>query len=233
MKRTVKDVMTKTVVVVQDAAPFKEIARLMQEYRASALPVVDEEGRLLGIVSEADLLLKEDPGFEGERHLFEGRFRRVQREKAFGLVAGQLMTAPVYTVVPDTPLAEAARLMHDKGVKRLPVVDARGVVLGIVSRADVVKIFLRSDDEIDREIRDEVLFKTLWLEPNTVHVRVREGVVALEGQLERRSLIPVLVEMVHRVDGVIGVENRLSYLEDDAAPLAPVGTFPWAVGGAP
>ncbi len=223
--------MTRAVVVVDEWAPFKEIARLMQEYRVSALPVVRGDGRLVGIVSEADLLLKEGRP-EGGRRLLEGPRRRLEREKAEGLVASQLMTTPVVITGPDASLSVAARLMHRRGVKRVPVVDEEGRVVGIVSRADLLKVFLRPDDEIEREVSEDVIRRALWIDPDRVRVRVRDGVVTLEGQLERRGLIRVLVEMVRGVDGVVGVQDRLSY-ELDNDGVRSEGPWPWVGLGTP
>lgn len=225
MKR-VEDVMTRTVVVVTDSSPFKDVVRKMQEYRVSAVPVVDDAGRLVGIVSEGDLILKEDPELEGEPRFLEGREHRAAREKHAGLVAGQLMTVPVVTVTPEASLGEAARLMHRHQVKRLPVVGPDGGVLGIVSRADLLKVFLREDAEIAREVREDVIRRTLWIEPSTIRVMVRHGVVSMEGQIERRSLIPVLTGLVQSVEGVVGVEDRLTYLEDDTVPSHEL-PLPW------
>jgi len=231
MKRTVSDVMTRTVVVVHAGAPFKDVVRRMQEYRVSALPVVDDDGRLVGIVSEGDLILKEDPDLDDAGHLFEGRQRRHEREKAAALVARELMTTPVVTVPPDATLGEAARLMHRKGVKRLPVVDGAGRIHGILSRPDLLKVFLRDDADIEHEVREDVVRRTLWIDPDTVLVSVHDGVVRLEGQLERRSLIPVLDRLVTAVEGVVGVDERLTYVVDDTAP-SPDIPMPWtAVGG--
>jgi CBS domain-containing protein len=218
MQRTVQDVMTRTVVVVNDSAPFKEVVRLMQESGVSALPVVDADGRLVGIVSEGDLILKEDPNLEGEGHLFESRQHRTERQKAAGLVATQLMTAPVITVAPGAALGEAARLMHHHAVKRLPVVGPEGTVVGIVSRADLLKVFLREDADIAHQVTEDIVRRTLWIDPATIRVTVNEGVVSLDGQIERRSLIPVLVGLVRALEGVVGVENHLSYLVDDTTP---------------
>lgn len=225
MKRTVQDVMTRTVVVVNESALFKDVVRLMLEYRVSALPVVDADGLLAGIVSEGDLILKEDPSLERPVHLLERRRHRVEREKAAGLIARELMTTPVVAVAPAATLGEAARLMHDKGIKRLPVVDGDGRVLGIVSRRDLLKVFLRDDHEIYDEITEDVIRRTLWIDPTTIRVVVRDGVVALDGQLERRSLVPVLVGLVEGVEGVIGVEEHLTYLEDDIS--SPGLAFPF------
>jgi CBS domain-containing protein len=229
-KRTVSDVMTRTVVVVHVTTPFKDVVRRMQEYRVSALPVVDDDGRLVGLVSEADLILKEDPELEESGRLFQGRHRRADREKAAGLLASELMTAPVVTVTPDATLGEAARLMHRKGVKRLPVVGVDGTIHGILSRSDLLKVFLRDDADIEHEVREDVVRRTLWIDPDTVTVSVRDGVVHLDGQLERRSLIPVLERLVTAVEGVVGVEEHLTFGVDDttSSPEIPV---PWTAVG--
>jgi CBS-domain-containing membrane protein len=226
MQKTVKDVMTRTVVVVRDSTPFKELVRRMQEHRVSAVPVVDEDGRAIGIVSEADLILKEDPYLEGDAHLFERRRLRLEREKHSAGTAAALMTSPAITVRPDAPLGEAARLMTGHGVKRLPVVGPDGRVVGIVSRADLLKVFLRSDADIARAIREDVIRRTLWIDPLTIRVLVEDGVATLEGQVERRSLIPVLIGLVHAIDGVVDVRNRLTFETDDTAPSNEL-PLPW------
>lgn len=213
MHLTVQDVMTSTVVTVADSAPFKEIVRLMQVHGVSALPVVDAQGRLAGIVSEADLLPKEASESNGERHLFGSR--RKMAHKASGLVAAQLMSAPVAAVGPDVTLREAARLILERKVKRLPVVDAGGRIIGIVSRADLLKVFLRPDNEILDEVTKRVLLRTLCLEPDTVKATVREGVVRLDGVVEHRSMLPLVVGLVRGVDGVVGVDSHLGYEVDD------------------
>ncbi|HSJ50266.1 MAG TPA: CBS domain-containing protein [Actinomycetota bacterium] len=227
MKRTVSDVMTRAIVSVNAFTPFKDIVRLMQEYRVSAVPVVDEDDRVMGLVSEGDLILKEDPDLEGEPRLLEGVHRRHDRSKAAGLIASELMSAPVVTVGPDASLAEAARLMHQRTVKRLPVVDPEnGAILGIVSRTDLLKVFLRDDAEIAAEIRDDVIRRTLWIDPDTIRVVVRDGVVSIKGQVERRSLIPVIERLVLSTEGVVAFEPELSYLADDTAPSTDL-PMPW------
>jgi CBS domain-containing protein len=228
MKSTVKDVMTKKVVVVRDSAPFKEVVRLMNEFRMSALPVVDEVGKLVGIVSEADLLLKEEYPEPGDSEWFEGRRRRRERIKAAGVLVSELMTGDVVTVGPDESLSVAAKRMHGHRIKRLPVVDDTGAVLGIVSRSDLLKVFLRSDQDIQREIVEDVIERTLWLDRTTISVTVREGVVGLAGEIERRSLVPILVGLVLGVDGVVGVDTRLTWDVDDVAPPPDLLT-PWGV----
>jgi CBS domain-containing protein len=226
VKQTVGDVMTRAVVVVRDSTPFKEIVRRMDDHRVSAVPVVDGAGRLVGVVSEADLLLKEDPRLEGDAGFFERRQRRAERDKHAGLVAAELMSSPPITVTADATLADAARLLHRHAVKRLPVVGPDGQVVGIVSRADLLRVFLRDDADIAREISEDIVRRTLWIDPTTIRVMVHDGVVRLNGQIERRSLIPVLAGLVLSVEGVVGMESHLSYLIDDTAPPADL-PLPW------
>jgi len=228
MKRTVSDVMTRTVVSVDASAPFKDIVRRMQDYRVSAVPVVDEDDIVLGIVSEGDLLLKEDEDLEGEPRFLDGARRRRDRSKAAGRIASELMTIPVITIGPDATLGEAARLMHRHAVKRLPVVDRKGgSILGIVSRKDLLKVFLREDAEIAQEIREDVIRRTLWIDPHTIRVVVREGIVTMEGQLVPRSLLPILERLVLTTEGVVAFESRLSYPPDDALATGYSSDAPW------
>jgi len=222
MGRRVRDVMTPEVVTVEEETPFKEITQLLADCHISALPVLDSDGRVVGIVSEADLLLKEEfPEGPAGGHLFQGRRQRATRAKAAGDTAVELMTAPAITVGPDASVAEAARLLHRHQVKRLPVVDPAGPLLGIVSRADLLKVFLRSDAEIAQEVRQDVLTRAMWVDPDIVTVQARDGVVTLTGQLERRSLIPIAVSLVHGLDGVVDVVDRLSFEVDDSPIMVP------------
>jgi CBS-domain-containing membrane protein len=222
MRRRVRDVMTPDVVTVDEHTPLKEITQLLADCRISAVPVLDPDARVVGVVSEADLLPKEElpEGPPGAR-LLEGRRRRQTRVKATGDTAVELMTAPAITIAPDASLAEAARLLHRHQIKRLPVLDPAGPLAGIVSRADLLKVFLRSDDQIAREVRQDVLRRALWVDPDTVDVEVRDGVVTLTGQLERRSLIPITVSLVHGVAGVVEVVDRLGFEFDDRTITVP------------
>ena len=222
MGRRVRDVMTQEVVTVNEHASFKDVAMLIAERRVSAVPVLDREGRVLGIVSEADLVLKEEyPEGPPEGRMFQGRRRRIAQAKAAGDTAAELMTAPAVTIGPDASVAEAARLLHHNGIKRLPVVDPAGPLLGIVSRADLLKVFLRSDADIAQEIREQVLMLAMWMNPDTVAIDVRGGVVTLTGQLERRSLIPITVSLVRGLDGVVDVVDRLTFELDDTPIMVP------------
>ena len=222
MRRRVRDVMTREVVTVDEQTPFKEITQVLADCRISAVPVLDTDGRVVGMVSEADLLLKEEyPEGPPGGWVLEGRHRRGVRAKAAGDTAVELMTAPAITIDPDATLAEAARLMHRHQIKRLPVVDPAGPLLGIVSRADLLKVFLRGDEAIARDVRQDVLQRALWVDPDSVGVEVRDGVVTLTGQLERRSQIPIAVSLVHGVDGVVDVVDRLGFEVDDTPIMVP------------
>ena len=221
----VRDVMTTEVVTAEPSTRFKEIAALLAQHRISAVPVVDADRRVLGIVTEADLLLKQEhPDPKADVSLIWTRRRRRQRAKAAAAVAGKLMTAPAVTVPPTATVTEAARRMHTARIKRLPVVNERGQLLGIVSRADLLKVFTRPDEAIRSEIINDVIVGDLMMNPSRFFIDVDDGVVVLQGRVERRSLIPYLVRAVHHVEGVVRVENRLSFDVDDYDPAM---AYPW------
>ncbi|MHC3469872.1 CBS domain-containing protein [Streptomyces sp. 7R007] len=200
---TVSDVMTQTVVAVGSEASFKEIVELLDQWKVSALPVLAGEGRVVGVVSEADLLLKEEL-----RDVEEIEGGVVERAKAGAVTAGELMSTPAVTVHADASLAEAARIMARRQVKRLPVVDSVGMLQGVVSRGDLLKVFLRGDEEIAEEIRHTVLGRL----PVTTRltVSVADGVVTLGGTLADRSLVPVVARAVRAVEGVVDVRPDLA-----------------------
>jgi CBS domain-containing protein len=211
--------MTTDVVCASRETPYKELAWLLVERGLSALSVVDDRHHVVGIVSEADLLLKEAFPLRTERPpLLERRRQRIQRAKAHGTTAADVMTTPVVTIDEDATVAEAARLMHGKDLKRLPVQDVVGRLVGIVTRSDLLKVFLRPDQEIRREVLEGVIHHDVLMGTGRFDVVVIDGVVVLEGMCERRSLIPILVRAVYAVDGVVGVENRLSFDVDDTQP---------------
>jgi CBS domain-containing protein len=226
MRRKVGDVMTNDVVTVRDTTPFKEIVGLLEEHHVSAVPVVDRRKRLVGIVTEADLLVKERHGRPEPPPFLEGHRSRAERAKARARVASELMTAPVITVTPFETIAEAARLMHRHNVKRLPVVDADGDLLGIVGRADLLKVFLRSDGEIRQEVEENIIQRLLKWDPASVRVTVRDGVVSMSGRLPRKTQVEILVGLVYGIEGVVGVDNRLTFEFDDEVR----GVLPWPVG---
>jgi CBS domain-containing protein len=170
---------------------------------------------LAGPATAGDAHKEEFPEGPDDRWRIEHRRRRTARAKAAGDTAAELMTAPAVTVGPEASVAEAAKLLERHGIKRLPVVDEAGRLVGIASRADLLKVFLRSDEDIRREIREDVLLHTMWVDPSTFTVDVRDGVVTLAGPLEFRSLIPIAVRLVHGVDGVVDVVDRLWFEVDD------------------
>jgi CBS-domain-containing membrane protein len=219
MNSLVRDVMTTDVVTVEAWTPFKEIVARLAEHRISAVPVMDNDGRVLGVVTEADLLLKQEhPDPELDIPLAWSKHRRLEREKAAAAVAGKLMTTPAVTVPPTATVTDAARRMHAAGVKRLPVVDEAGRLVGIVSRADLLKVFTRTDEAIRREIMQDVIVGDFMMDPSRFFIHVNDAMVVLQGRVERRSLIPYLVRAVHAVEGVIQVEVRLTYDVDDHDP---------------
>jgi CBS domain-containing protein len=227
MTSLVRDVMTTGVVTVDPWTPFREIVTRLAEHRISAAPVVDAEGNVLGVVTEADLLLKQEHAdLELNVPLAWNRRRRLEREKAAAVVAGGLMTTPAIVVPPTATVTEAARRMHTSGVKRLPVVNEAGRLAGIVSRADLLKVFNRSDEAIWREIMDDVIAGDFIMDPSRFFIDVVDGVVVLQGRVERSRLIAFLVRAVHAVEGVVRVEDRLTFDLDDRDP-DPATTYPF------
>jgi CBS domain-containing protein len=215
MHSLVKDLMTTPVVTVEPTTPFKEIVARLAQHRVSAVPVVDNDQRVLGVVSEADLLLKEEfPEPEKDLPRWSTRRARLERGKAAASVAHDLMTVAVMSIAPEATVAEAARRMHTARVKRLPVVEG-GRLVGILSRGDLLKVFDRSDADIRREIIEDVIVGEFMMAPSRFFLHVTDGVVVLQGRVERRSLLPYVVRAVQGVEGVVRVENRLAYDLDD------------------
>ncbi|WP_031174116.1 CBS domain-containing protein [Streptomyces durhamensis] len=207
--RIVSDVMTQTVAAVGRRAPFKEIVQLMQDWQVSALPVLEGEGRVVGVVSEADLLPKEELRDDPDAGYLQLR-QPVDVAKASALTAGDLMSSPAVTVRGGATLAEAARIMAHEGVKTLPVVDDAGLLAGIVSRADLLKVFLRDDEDIAEEVRREIASYLFPPPASAVHVEVHDGVVTLTGRLADSALVPVAARLIRAVEGVVGVEFDLA-----------------------
>ncbi|MEV5743906.1 CBS domain-containing protein [Microbispora rosea] len=229
MHMKVRDVMTSEVASVNGSTPLRDVAGVLIAHDVSAAPVVDGEGHVVGVVSEADLLRKEEfrEQFyrEGYRPPLRARLREAvghraarSQERARGVTAAELMSAPPVTTRPYTSVVSAARQMSQHGVKRLPVVDDEGVLVGIISRHDLLKVLARADADIAHEIREDVIGNCLWADLSGVEVSVSEGVVTLTGGLERRSQARVLTRMVERTNGVIGVVDRLEWKDDDVGP---------------
>ncbi len=216
--RRVGDVMITKVITARPSTPFKQLVELLAVHRIGGVPVVDEDGRVQGVVSEADLLLKEEYPRDHEPGLGERLRHRGDQARSHGMVAKNFMSSPAVAIGEDATVGEAARLMDARRVKRLPVVDELGRLVGIVSRADLLRVFLRSDEEIGEEVRTEVIRRQMGMEPGRFFVDVDRGVVTLKGRCERRSLIPVLTRLVYAVDGVVHVAQRLGWDLDDTLP---------------
>lgn len=221
--RTVSDVMTSRVHVASSLAPFKYLVRLIEENRVSAIPIVDQQGVPIGIVSEADLLLKERRhDLESSEDVPHLQKRRRERAKAGGTVASEIMTSPAITVAFDTGLSQAAHMMQEKNVRRLVVVDARGRIAGIVSRSDLLQVFLRTDDELREEVVGTLIPALLLTSPERIGVEVRSNVVMLSGEVDRKSDAKILARMTRDLDGVVSVVAHLRFRWDDSAEPATV-----------
>ena len=210
------DLMTADVVTVRPGTPLKEAARLMVAARVSGLPVTDDAGVLVGIITEGDYLHREIERERPHRHgLLDALLGGEAHSLAVAETVGEAMRSPVVTIDPDATLAEAARVMSAKDVKRLPVLGREGEVIGIISRADVVAAFTRPDELIEDEIREDVIRRILFVDPATIGVTVDDGIVTLRGTLPNKSDARLLDELSRRLDGVVAVENQLEWRVDD------------------
>ena len=213
----VEDVMTRDVATVVEQTPYRQIVDLLAERRVGAVPVVDDFGHVRGVVSEADLLHKvEWMGEPHERRVFEGARQRRARRKGEAGIARELMTCPAVTTSPHTSLVAAAKLMDREQVKRLPVVDDLGRVVGIVTRSDLLRVHLRPDADIRHDVVQEVLRRVLAVREGSVRVEVRDGVVTMTGRLDRRSAVDIAGRLAARVSGVVEVVNELDFDFDDS-----------------
>ena len=212
----VQEIMTRDVVTVGPDADLRDVAKFLVDNSISGVPVCGMRRELLGIVSEGDILVKEGGLRKRDLRLL-GRVRgtATKAQKARAVTVREAMTTPVVTISPHTSVAEAARRMSDLGIKRLPVVQDDKLV-GIVSSTDLVRAFVRSDDEIRREIREDLLLRTLWLEvPEAVEVHVDRGAVRLSGQVETATDAALLEKLVARVPGVVSVHAEVGWRFDD------------------
>jgi CBS domain-containing protein len=203
----VSDVMTTKVVSVTENASYRHIAELLTKHHLTALPVVAPEGQVVGVVSEADLIRKQER-HEHAEHKAGWQFRPAARTKAEARTAAEVMTAPAITISPDALLGTAARLMGAHHIKRLPVINDDGTMVGIVSRADLLKVFVRPDAEIAAEARD-VLTRILLADPAAVQVNAYDGVITLTGRLGSDLEIAAAVRLIEAIDGVVAVTSRL------------------------
>jgi CBS domain-containing protein len=220
MNATVRDVMTGSVVALRRDASYKQIVSVLRRYRVSACPVLDDADRVIGVVSEADLLYKEtDPDFPAG--LIRLEWRLGAASKATAVIAGQLMTAPAVTIGPDASVVEAARLMQGRRIKRLPVVNRAGRLVGIVSRTDVLSVFERPDADIWDEVTKVIIGAEFALDPDGFEVTVRSGIVTVTGMMDQRETALRLLARVRHAEGVVSVRDRLSY--PPAGPLQDPG----------
>lgn len=223
--KTVRDVMSPSVISVRPETSLKEVAQLLVDCKVSGLPVVDEGGAVLGIVSEADFLIKEQ-GIEAVRRrrlariIGESRESRSQLAKIGALTAGEAMTAPAVTISASSRIAEAAAAMTAHGVKRLPVLED-GRLVGIVTRADLVRAFVRTDEDLARTIREDILLRTLWLDPVLFTVSVTNGAASIVGHVERRSTAELIYQVVGMVPGIMTVQAEVSWSLDDSRTGTP------------
>ncbi|MBB6171930.1 CBS domain-containing protein [Nocardiopsis mwathae] len=230
MTATVRDVMTTDVVTIGPDTAFKDIANCIITKNVAALPVVDR-GRVVGVVSESDLVHKAEFQPEGDeghldsgyrepmrawlRHALGGVGGASARDKALAEKADRLMSRNVVTAHPDASVVQAARVMDRYDVKQLPVVDEHGHLVGIVSRRDLLRVFVRKDADIARDVGTALGRAPRWLEPGSISFTVQDGMVTLEGRLEQHSHVPVLLQLVQSVDGIVGVHDRLTWNVDD------------------
>jgi len=218
---TVDDVMTHEVVTVDSSASYRYLVDLLTAHRFSAVPVVDSARRVIGVVSEADLLRKiEYAGSEGPR-LFDGRRHRTDRAKATARTAADLMSTPPVVAPLGTSIAAAARHLDARHVKRLPVVDADGRLAGIVTRGDLLKVHLRGDDDIRADIETGVLRPYLADDANAITVAVADGVVTVSGAVYRRSDADLVDRLVRQVAGVVSATSSLAFSFDDREVPSP------------
>lgn len=228
------DVMTRSVITVGPDAPLREVAALLDEHRISGVLVVDEHGSLLGVVSEADFLVEAQGGPPVHRSAIARLFWRhpdptEPGDRHYAKTAGELMTSPVITIGPAALVADAAALMTRERINRLPVVED-GRLVGIVTRADLVRSYVRSDEQLAAAVRDEVLMKTLWLDPTAFEVTVVNGVATIRGQVDRRSSAEMIARTAVLVPGVRDVVNEVAWTIDDAdlKDPTPGAEFPYS-----
>lgn len=209
MSSTVGDVMTTSVVAVRTSADFKEIVWALRHYRVSACPVIDDDDRVVGLVSGTDLLCKQAEG-ELPAGLVRLSWRLSEETKAAAATAEQLMTTPAVVIGPGAQIADAARLMQREQIRRLPVVDAGDRLVGIVTKCDLLSIFERPDADVWADVA-KVLAGEVTLDAADFEVTVRRGVVTISGQVTKREVALNLLARIRHAEGVVTVRDRLSY----------------------
>lgn len=211
---TVRNVMTESVITAGESATFPEMARLLAQHPGGALPILDVDGVMVGIVSGTDLLPKE--ALPPAPHLWPQRSLTAETVKAEAITAGDVMSSPIVSAYPGEPLSVAVRRMLDHNVSQLPVLEKDGRLVGILSRQDALRAFERGDEEIRLDIVDGVLPRWMGIKPDTIEVSVAGGIVLLRGGLERRSEATTLGHLAASLDGVVAVDNELCWTDDDS-----------------
>ncbi|MGB7859274.1 MAG: CBS domain-containing protein [Acidimicrobiia bacterium] len=220
----IRELMTKDILTVGPETSLKEAARRMLEASVSGLPVTDG-GRLVGIITEADFV-RSEAGRSAKKRA--GLLRFLAKDEGIPsheLLVGDVMTRDVHTIGPDADHVEAARTMSIDGVKRLPVLE-EGDLVGLVSRTDILRAFVRPDNDIVDEITSEVMRKVMWVDPKRVSIVCEDGNLRLSGQMETRADAELLIELTKRIDGVASVEDRLTW-EIDNTKLEMTGRPPY------
>jgi CBS-domain-containing membrane protein len=216
----VGDVMTRNVIVVDEDASFKHVAETLAHNRVSAVPVVDGAGRVVGIVSESDLLAKVAAGGELKAKLGSGfTERRHLQRKAHGETAAGLMSSPAITALPTDDVVDAARVAAKAHIRRLPVVDASERIVGIVTRSDLLRAFLSDDRTLESYVNKVVLAEQFLLSPTSITADVHDGVVTLRGRLDSEQVLGSLEDVLRSVAGVVAVHSELAF--DEAYPFPP------------
>lgn len=216
---TVREVMTRRVVSASPQTTFKEAVRLLERNRVSGMPVIDRDGKLVGIVSEADLLNKAEKR-EPDSYVLESRRHHLDRSRAAALDVASAMSRDVATVRADAPIALAARQMHSRGFKRLPVVDPDGHLVGIVTRSDLLNVFLRTDGELEKEVRRILDQAGRAFGGSRLEGSVEGGVVEIKGSFRSQNQVDATIRAVAGIDGVIGIRNRMTCELEDAEYLS-------------
>jgi len=210
MNTTVKEVMSTHVIAVRQKAPYKDMAAMLHDQRISAFPVIDDDNKVIGIVSESDLLTKE--ALEGTvPRTLQSLTRQRVRSQVNAVTAADLMTKPAVTIGPDKPVTDAARLMFNRRVKRLPLISDDGTLIGIVTRSDVLSVYGRPDAEIQREISQDLILGALLCDPDRFTVTVKDGIVTIEGTPQTTAVGRDIINAVRHAEGVVAVRDRLSY----------------------
>jgi len=212
--RPVRAVMTVAVAAVSVDSPFKALAALMAEHGVDGLPVLDAQGRIAGIVSQSDLMRKEE--YQDDPGVRRPPLSHHHRAQAEGLTAGRVMSSPAVTISAEASIVAAARAFDRAHVSHLVVTEADGTLAGIVTPLDLLKVYLRTDDEIRDEVVDDVITNYLGCDPGRAEVTVTDGIVTLGGEVEHKSMVALAAQMARSVDGVVDVVNHLAYAIDDS-----------------